>query len=70
MACKEKDLGPMLSKAQKAMSEGRSSEHTMLLRRLRVYLFSCRLQVFSQGFIKECPACFARLVLQSARRNM
>lgn len=61
--CKEKDLGPILAKAQEALALGRPSEHSMLLRRLRIYSFTKR---FVAGpHIYECPRCFARIILEN-----
>lgn len=60
--CKEKDLGPLMAKANWAASQGRPSEHTMLLRRLKVYTFHQPFRL--QSHISECPSCFARLVLE------
>ena len=37
---KEKDLGPLMAQAQVAFAQGIPSEHTMLMRRLKVYSFS------------------------------
>jgi hypothetical protein len=59
--CKEKDLGPMIAKANHALANGHASAYTMLLRRLRVYTFSQPCQMGKQ--IYECPCCFANMVL-------
>ncbi|CAJ1352738.1 unnamed protein product, partial [Effrenium voratum] len=37
---REKDLGPIIDQAQLALMQGKPSEHTMLLRRLRIYNFT------------------------------
>ena len=65
VTCKEKDLGPVQEKAQVALMRGHPSEHTMLLRRLKIYSFKQPLP--SRGNaprIPECMQCFARLLLQ------
>ena len=67
---KEKDLGPVLQKAAADAQSGAPSEWTMLLRRLRVYSFCCRLPVRPAGApkIPECACCFAQMCLQHGRR--
>lgn len=61
--CKEKDLGPIFEQARKATACGKPSEHTMLLRRLRVYALNHKLPVHADETVQECGACFARTVL-------
>lgn len=63
--CKEKDLGPLIARANSAVGHGRASQHTMLLRRLRIYSFTEPFQI--PKHIYECPSCFAKLVLQHGR---
>jgi hypothetical protein len=72
VTCKEKDLEPIIAQARLAFSEGKPSEHTMLLRRLRIYSFTCPLPPLPENVkhIPECPGCFARLVLQHGRIAM
>jgi hypothetical protein len=62
--CKEKDLGPRISEAQKATALGNPSENTMLLRRLRVYSLARKLPISPDETVSECGACFAQLVLR------
>ncbi len=66
--CKEKDLGPIMAKAQQAMARGYASEHTMLMRRLLVISFSCPFKP-PEPKIYECPCCFARMLLQFGGQN-
>ena len=65
VTCKEKDLGPLQEKAHIAFLRGHPSEHTMLLRRLKVHSFHRPLPVRQSGNrIPECQRCFGQLVLQ------
>jgi hypothetical protein len=58
-----KHLQPIMEEARNAMAEGRPSEHTMLMRRLRVYQFTARTQAPQQQ-IQPCASCFASFVLE------
>ncbi|CAK9054506.1 SAM domain-containing protein (Fragment) [Durusdinium trenchii] len=62
---KEKDLGPLQAQAQVAFTQGIPSEHTMLLRRLRIYRFTRPLPQ-ADGHILDCPVCFAQMILRFA----
>ena len=63
--CKEKELAPIMQKAQEATQLGQPSEWTMLLRRLKIFRFSVPLQD-PRCKIPECPACFANLIMANA----
>ena len=60
---KEKDMGPVIAQGQIALAQGVPSEHTMLLRRLRIYSFTRPLPPTKQH-IHECACCFAQLILR------
>ena len=60
---KEKDLGPIIAQAQVALAQGVPSEHTMLMRRLKIYSFTKPLPRSSRHIV-ECPSCFAKLLLR------
>ena len=60
---KEKDLGPIITQAQVAFSQGLPSEHTMLLRRLQIFAFTRPLPPINRH-IDECPCCFAQMILR------
>ncbi|CAE8608119.1 unnamed protein product [Polarella glacialis] len=64
VTCKEKDLGPLICKAEAAVRLGEASEHTMLLRRLRVYTLSQKLPVAEVHH--ECGSCFAKMIIQNS----
>ena len=66
--CKERDLGPLINKAQLALQRGKPSEHTMLLRRLRIYRFGVKFPATARH-IQECPCCFARLLGHYANKE-
>ena len=63
--CKEKELAPIIQKAQEARQLGQPSEWSMLLRRLKIFSFSVPFQI-GPCKIPECPACFADLVISNA----
>ena len=60
---KEKDLGPIIAQSQVALAQGVPSEHTMLMRRLKIYSFTKPLPRSSRHIV-ECPSCFAKLLLR------
>ena len=62
---KEKDLGPLIAQAQVALAQGAPSEHTMLLRRLKIFSFTRPLPQ-SHQHVHECGHCFAQMVLRFA----
>ena len=62
---KEKDLGPLIVQAQVALAQGAPSEHTMLLRRLKIFSFTRPLPQ-SHQHVHECGHCFAQMVLRFA----
>ena len=43
------------------------SQHTMLLRRLKLYKLHAPCPVADDVAIVECPSCFARMILQCSR---
>ena len=61
VTCKEKDLQPIMLKAQEALQLGRPNECSMLLRRLKIFSFSVPFPV-GRDKIPECATCFARLL--------
>ena len=62
ITCKEKHLGPIVASGRRAEWTGEPSEHTMLLRRLRVFQFSTKLRIPVGMRVVECGACFAQLL--------
>ncbi|CAJ1392243.1 unnamed protein product [Effrenium voratum] len=58
-----KTWGPSLPKAEVARAQGVPSEHTMLLRRLKIYRFVKPLPPSSKH-ITECARCFSNVVLR------
>jgi hypothetical protein len=63
ITCKERWLGPMIKKAEWAFARGEASEYTMLMRRLKVFLFFKKLPIPVGVKIPECPACFCKMLL-------
>lgn len=63
VTCKERDLGPIMAAADRAVAAGKPSQETMLLRRLRVYTLYQKLLVQPGEQVPECSACFASMVL-------
>ena len=64
ITCKQKDLGPILERAQIALATDQASEYTMLARRLQVFAFSQKMPVQPGFKIPECGACFARMIME------
>ena len=62
ITCKERHLGPIVASGRRAEWTGEPSEHTMLLRRLRVLQFSTKLRIPVGMRVVECGACFAQLL--------
>ena len=58
-----KRMAPLIQEAEAAIRDGRTSELTMLMRRLRVYLFTRKTAPPSKQ-IMPCAACFAQFVLE------
>jgi hypothetical protein len=68
VTCKETDLGPLWQQAQAATAAGEASEVTMLLRRLRTYWFTQRVEKPLQ-LIPECATCFAQMILKHSGQS-
>ena len=64
VTCKEKELAPIEEQARIAMAAGSPSQHTMLLRRLRIYRFTQKFPETHGGYVPACKQCFANVVLQ------
>ena len=64
ITCSEKHLEPILEKGRSAAAMGLASEHTMLVRRLRIYGFSQQLPMATGARAPECGACFARMIME------
>ena len=62
ITCKEKHLGPIVAAGNRAESTGQASQHTMLLRRFRIFHFTKRLNIPAGTRIVECGACFAQML--------
>ena len=69
MTCKEKVLGKIEQEAHVEKAMGTASEKTMLMRRLCVFRLSVPLPLQSGTRIPECPACFAKLVVNGSSAN-
>jgi len=61
---KEEDLARIETAARRAKDLNLPSQHTMLLRRLKVYKLHAPCPVADNVTIVECPSCFARMILQ------
>ena len=64
ITCSEKHVGPTLEKGRSAAAMGLASEHTMLMRRLRIYGFSQQLPMATGARVPECGAWFARMIME------
>ena len=64
---KEEDLARIETAARRAKDLNLPSQHTMLLRRLKVYKLHAPCPVADNVTIVECPSCFARMILQCSR---
>ena len=64
---KEEDLAKIEAAADLAKQSRQPSQHTMLLRRLKVYKLHVPNPVAGGITIDECPACFARMALYYGR---
>ena len=63
VTCKEKVMAPIVQRAELASIQNQASEDTMLLRRLKLYWLSQKLPLEPGTVVRECPLCFARMVL-------
>jgi hypothetical protein len=60
---KEEWLAAIHNAIAYAKKQGKPSEHTMLLRRLRIYTLTVACPVAGSITIADCPACFSRMAL-------
>lgn len=70
VTCKQKDLAPIMEKAQIAMATDQASEYTMLRRRLQVFGFCQKMPAQPGIHIPECGACFARMIMERSGQAM
>ena len=63
----EEDLARIEAAARRAKDLNQPSQHTMLLRRLKVYKLLAPCPVADVAAIVKCPSCFARLILHCSR---
>ena len=66
ITCKEVHVEPVTKRARAALADGRASEDTMLLRRLKLYYFHQPMPTDPNLHIPECGSCLARMVLDHA----
>ena len=66
---KATDLVWLQKSAEWARRNGKPSEHTMLLRRLKVYMLGVETPVDGQAMIPECASCFARMALRFSQHQ-
>ena len=65
---KSADLERIQHEADWARQHGVPSEHTMLLRRLKVYMLQVATPTPGDTAIRDCGVCFARMALRWSRR--
>ena len=66
VTCKEKCLGPIIKQAAREVQLGEASECSMLLRWLKVFSFTEKLELSTGVQIPECPVCLSRMLLHYA----
>ena len=63
ITAKLKNVGPIQQRAEAAAAEGQSSDDTMMMRRLRCYLFTEKLPIPEGVAVLVCGCCWSQLVL-------
>ena len=68
ITAKLKNVGPMHERAQAAAAEGKSSDDTMMMRRLRCYLFTEKLPIPVGVVVPQCGCCWSQMILGYAHQ--
>ena len=68
ITAKLKNVGPTHERAQAAAAEGKSSDDTMMMRRLRCYLFTEKLPIPVGVVVPQCGCCWSQMILGYAHQ--